>query len=355
MRNPLHYAVVVGVDRYPGLTDLRLPRNDATRFCEWLRDEDGGGLGAGNVRSIMRKDDETFSQPREARPRSDEIEWELVEIHECLRKAVADDPAAWEQSRLYVYVSGHGVAPTGGLGSIVFADAAPALNLWDLIELDALKSWYKRATLFRQVIVFADCCREQRPHAPALRLRFGEQRQRYGDSCDVLVVWGSEYAERAYEPQPDEVDATYGYFTTALIEGLKGGAADRNNGEISAVNLFQYISDGVIRMTRGTDFPQRPDYDGKVMEISIRPPGLGALPRANRRVSLTFPEGYGGRVELLRDDQEAIGEHDAGSGPWPVEVLDNVPYTVRPLDGQPALARGGAFTAVATGGDIDLS
>jgi hypothetical protein len=44
MTNEHHYAVVVGINRYPGIRDLQAARRDAEDFANWLRDPSGGAL-----------------------------------------------------------------------------------------------------------------------------------------------------------------------------------------------------------------------------------------------------------------------------------------------------------------------
>jgi hypothetical protein len=51
--NDHHYAVVVGINRYPGLSDLTGARADAEAFAQWLEDGDGGALPAANIRRVM--------------------------------------------------------------------------------------------------------------------------------------------------------------------------------------------------------------------------------------------------------------------------------------------------------------
>jgi hypothetical protein len=47
--NEHHYAVVVGINRYPGLSDLRGARADAGAFADWLERPDGGAVPPANV------------------------------------------------------------------------------------------------------------------------------------------------------------------------------------------------------------------------------------------------------------------------------------------------------------------
>jgi hypothetical protein len=47
--NELHYAIVVGINRYPGIGDLSGARAGAEQLAAWLSDPDVGSLPKANV------------------------------------------------------------------------------------------------------------------------------------------------------------------------------------------------------------------------------------------------------------------------------------------------------------------
>ena len=47
-----HYAILVAITRYPGLSNLNGPENDAEDFREWLLDEAGGNLDEKHIEVI---------------------------------------------------------------------------------------------------------------------------------------------------------------------------------------------------------------------------------------------------------------------------------------------------------------
>lgn len=350
-KNEWHYAVVVGIDAYPGVSDLRLPRHDAREFKTWLLSPQGGNLPRENVHCVMIEQDEpAFADAFAAEPTSDQLDKTLARIHKHYTTRLNNDPEGWDSSRLYLYASGHGIVASEGTGAVLFASADPVQNYWDGAEVAEYKSWYFTARLFREVLIFTDCCRERRPQAPQMRPRLGKVVD-FGPPCTVYVMFGAELGERAYEPNPDEIDQTRGYFTQALIHGLEGGATDPRTGEISGYTLFNYVKNAVTAVTHDTKFPQTPDQDGN-SAIVIRPPGE-PLPRREHKVRLVFPEGFTGRVRLWRR-QEQIGDWDAASGPWELTLPEDLEYTVQPLDGQPPFANGGAFRVIAKDADVHL-
>lgn len=44
-----HFAVLVTIDRYPGLTDLHGPEQDGHAFKAWLESATGGDVAAKNI------------------------------------------------------------------------------------------------------------------------------------------------------------------------------------------------------------------------------------------------------------------------------------------------------------------
>lgn len=355
MTNDFHYAVVVGINRYPGIRDLGKPRKDAQGFRDWLISEEGGRVPEENVRPLEATDDEerTFLDALGSRPRGDELEKDLVRIHEMQKAGLEKDPSGWYRSRLYVYVSGHGIAPADGVGAYQFADADPRRDYWDHAEFSALKEWYEKTVLFREVIFFADCCRERRPFAPGYKPKFGMPRENYGPSMECVLAYATEYGGKAFEAPDDEVESTYGFFTAALLEGLKGGAANPDTGEILSSALATYVQDWIDAKTGGTQYHQRSIMTGNIGEAMVlRPAGLGVLPRKRWRMNLQFPAGFASRAELLRKGRLTGDEWDAARGPWRIE-LDEDRYQVR-ASSDAVAGPIWEFTVVARGRDVRL-
>jgi hypothetical protein len=82
--NDAHYAVVVGINFYQHLGNLAGPSKDATRFCDWLVDDEGGRLRGANVRRV---------KATEARDGEDLIPT-LVDILDTLNSVNMECPAS---------------------------------------------------------------------------------------------------------------------------------------------------------------------------------------------------------------------------------------------------------------------
>jgi len=350
--NAHHYAVVIGINRYPALSDLTGPRADAEEFYDWLVDDSGGRVPPANIHRVIldQTQESAFGSPDDAKPTSHDIELKLKKIHATFARAMDEDPSPWDESRLYIYASGHGIVPSdgSGAGSLLCPSTDPPNNYWDTIGLSEVHDWYRAAGMFRDVVLLADCCRDRRPVAPAWKPRFGET-EHYGPS-QLLMAFATSYAELAYE----DLDRARGYFTSALVEGLRGGAANPASGEIRADALAAYVFNAVEAMTAGTPFEQVPEIRGDLgRPMVLRPAGLGPLPRKRRTVVLRFPDGYCDAVQL-QCAGEAIDRWDPARGPWRLRLDENFDYAVRPAGEGPRFRNGGAFGVIAKDVEVTL-
>jgi hypothetical protein len=166
--NKHHHAVVVGINRYPALSDLTGARGDAEAFARWLERPDGGALPAANVRRVMATEEEeaSFRESVLATPVREQIEDAIAACAEAARLAVRVDPSVWDEGRVYLYVAGHGLAPGGGEGALYLANAREGAGRH--LELAEYRKWCTRCAFFREVIVFADCCRTRESTVRAL-------------------------------------------------------------------------------------------------------------------------------------------------------------------------------------------
>jgi len=126
-----HYAVVVGIDKYPaieaGRYDLKCPIEDALRMQEWLSSRHGGNLD-GRVTTLTRTIPAGRPPPA---PVLDEINKAIID---CAKdfvsrrtkalKTEAARKAAWQTSRLYFYTSGHGMDGEGDDLALITANAS---------------------------------------------------------------------------------------------------------------------------------------------------------------------------------------------------------------------------------------
>lgn len=352
--NDLHYAVVVGINRYPGIRDLAFARPDAEAFRDWLLSAEGGGLPAENVVLVAAspQEEQAFAGAVDARPKRSEVDVALRKINQTVRERVAQNADDWERTRLYLYVSGHGVAPPTSEGAVLMADAERDV-LGECIELGLYSQWYEGCGVFRELVVLADCCRERPKGAPPGTLPpFNLCQKPFGRTTRV-VGYATGLAELAYEPlEAESPDEQRGFFTKALLDGLAGAAAvDPNHGGITSETLAVYVSKAVEEMTKEQLVPQRAQILVEAGNpILLRP--IAVQQRPKWTVTITLPAGFAGEVELRRGDQSVVERHPAGT-PWRLD-LDEGLYGVFAVDGQaaPGFANGGLFQVL--GGDTNV-
>ncbi|MEU8413912.1 caspase family protein [Amycolatopsis japonica] len=301
-----HYALVVGIGRYPGHSDLAAPVNDAHAFRAWLLDHEGGGLPEGNVRLVTTPDDLAPAvSSRDATPVKEQIDNALLELEEQVTAAVEGDPSRWSVSRLYLYVAGHGIMPDrSDTTALLMANSDQRRGIWHNIDIGLYLSWYARSAPYSEIVAFADCCRSWRGSAEGMPPPF----TRVGRPREIvrqMACYASAPDQVAYE----ETDALiplrqrHGYFTKALLAALREAPADEVLGGITSVTIGPYLKTSVRAATEG----RRTTQTVQVITDSASP----ILLASNRtdpllhRVKLRFPPGYRGKVDLVQNEGSA--------------------------------------------------
>jgi hypothetical protein len=347
--NDLHYAVVVGINRYPGIRDLRYARTDAEAFRDWLVSPDGGRLPQENVVLVTATEDQeqTFTSALDARPTRTDVDRALRRINDTVRRRVSENAADWDRTRLYFYVSGHGIAPPTSQGALLMADAERDV-LGESIELALYGQWYEGCGVFREVVIFADCCRERVPGAPPGRYPpFNLCSKPYG-RITRLVGYATGLGELAFEPfEAEDPDKERGFFTRALLDALERAPVDPAAGGITSETLGPYVRQTVEELTKEAPNPQLAKIVVEAGEpILLRP--AQASERARWKVTITLPAGFAGEAELLRGDRSLVERRSAAAGPWELQLEEGF-YGVFPAGGAQPLH---LFQVV--GGDIDV-
>src|SRR3954471_19721048 len=76
-------ALVVGINRYPGLKDLSGPENDAQEFYKWVTSPTGGGVASGNAKLIVSSQFPVPTSVREALPAQEAITDFFMDLDEA--------------------------------------------------------------------------------------------------------------------------------------------------------------------------------------------------------------------------------------------------------------------------------
>ncbi len=346
MRNPLHYGVAVGINVYPAIGRLAHARRDARAFGRWLRDADGGGLPKANVKVIAVTDRSMRGKQRaNAKPIAKQVFEAIDQFRLDVDAKIDNDPELFHQTRLYLFVSGHGIAPQAGDAALLMADAGSNDYQDNNVSCRELIDYFELRQYFRELVVFADCCRTI-PGGGATpgRPPWNRTPRNYGG---VLKVWGwaTEFADVALEPSSGggtsgaSDDGRHGHFTKALLEGLGGAAVDEATREINAMALRAFVKRRVEELTGGRQKSKIVDPDPVVFRAGVT--------ARKHRVKIAFPAGYTSKVVLEDGAHEALDRHEANAKPWVVELPDGL-YRVRPE------RRGASASPFHNGGIFDV-
>jgi hypothetical protein len=321
MGNPFHFALVVGISRYPGgYTFLRGPVNDAWAFAKWAMSPSGGGVPKENMGLCVTPagGEMTLENARPTKEVIDAKLWSLRARAQTAYRALPEEERAQarEASRLYIYVAGHGIMPGGGVAALLDALAQPDRRT--NLELSRYGSWFERDGAFAEVCIFADCCRNFELLAEPRGPDFDNPAQ-LGARVFALVGYATTAGELAreeterYEPEVPP-DQRRGYFSRALIDGLKGKATNPDTGYVTDTSLAVYVSDEVKKHTKN-----RPAHQRQTIQMPVdlsHCMTFGPKRRVQpRRVVIRFPPGFGGDVDLIAPDRTK-SRWRASDGTW---------------------------------------
>ena len=246
---PKRFALIIGVDRYDDtqITTLGGAANDAKALRDALVHY--AGFGEDQV-TLLASD-----QPPERQPTRGNILRRLSNLKGVVPK----------EGLLLVAFSGHGIEREQQ--AFLLPQDAQVSNDVELLEQTAInvtqiKNQIKKLGL-AQVVMILDACRND-PGGRAeadnpLSANFAR-----GFNFDVrnheveafATLYATAVGHRAYE----YTEKKQGYFTWALVEGMKGGAANER-GEVTLAGLVKYLQDRVpkrVALDLGAGKEQRP-------------------------------------------------------------------------------------------------
>ena len=210
-------AILIGVNTYEELEDLRSPRADLRALEQVLQ-------ANGHFDRILVLDDPTRTEAMEA------LEATLSE----------GDP----KDLLFLSFSGHGVKDTRGRLHLAFRNTRRKRFETTAISAEVLKRMLEDSRM-RSKVLLLDCCYGG-AFADGFATRSGEDEhidfeRELSDGAGTYVIAASGALEKAREG-----DNTHGAqpspFTSAVVRGLSGAAPDTNgDGWIDAVELYQYV------------------------------------------------------------------------------------------------------------------
>lgn len=237
--NDQDYAVVVGINYYPGLGSLQGAEYDAEQFAAWLENPDGGGVPPGNVRRVRSSDFHPPPPPTpfEARPNDVSFETQLFDIVLDHATRAPRQPAG---RRLYLYLSGHGFSGTSTSEAALYA-ANAAFPQYRHIAATRYAEWLQAGALFQEIVLIMDCCRDLSLISPILSPFLLPLQNPAGAAQVRRLGWYAVPAgAKARERQIDPGGPVRGVFTYLLLEALRETPADAN-GDVWADRVADHV------------------------------------------------------------------------------------------------------------------
>ncbi len=247
------WAIVVGVQIYPGLTSLGGPKNDAEAFCEWLVDEKGGAVKPKQVKLIVTPPDRDFQSADDAEPTELKVRKAAEAIQKQANNNLLKTGKKYVGRRLYLYFAGHGFSPRNDQTALLMADATkqhvgPPYHWLG----DYTANWFWQAGYFDEIMLFMDCCRENydlpavnMPWLDEVCVDFKERVKRFYAFATGWTLLSRELA--------DQNGTVRGVFTSTLLEGLRSRATEVNTNRVTTRSLQKYLTDSIPTL-RDSDF-----------------------------------------------------------------------------------------------------
>lgn len=264
-KNVDDYAVVVGINEYPGFRPLKGAVEDALDFLRWLCEEEyGGSLPERNCQRVLSVKDPLA-------PLQEQIDVAFDAVFSAI-------PSAKPARRLYVYFSGHGMAESPLITDLCLANWAekfPNRALDAQEYLDVLLAKGK----FREIVMLLDCCRVRIVSAKGIHPGFNAVAPAPGSSqARYFLANATEFLNSSYEaatgvPGGSSGSVVRGYFTRALMTALRGAAASAKGG-VRASALKTYLEENVAVLARADGREQ----DSEVANVLKGDPLFGSAP-----------------------------------------------------------------------------
>jgi hypothetical protein len=335
------WAIVVGVRKYPSLTDLDGPENDANAMYQWLISPQGGDVPAEHVARILSSQFPAPLSPARAEPTTAQIQQAFEDLQDVAAKNGAAGNGRRVGRRLYIYLSGHGCAPRPNESALLTANASQ-LRVGYHILGKLYADWFLQSNFFDEAELFMDCCRESYPQAPPNvppwiditgAGALDTARAFYG----FATKWSRLSRERLMED-----GQVHGVFTWALLQGLKT-AADANH-QVTGSSLGGYLYNNMKTFLTPDDLadpdvPKEPelvyDQNHAIVFCALPPPDQPAQPNQpapESPVTFTLPAQAAGKlVQVLNTTFKEV-RRAQGTPPLWQTSLPPGPYIAQILE-----------------------
>jgi hypothetical protein len=223
-------AIVVGVSHYPGLGNLSGPENDATAFADWLCSPLGGNVPPNNIDLIVSSDFKWCQDPVDAEPTTQTVKKAID------RLCVIGASSGYVGRRLYLYMSGHGLAPELEKAALVMANAAKR-RTGHHVPGPPYAEWFRKSKYFHEVVLFMDCCFKVDEISPP-QLCHLDRQSPTTSPVRYYYALAADLTQPAHE-LPDESGEMHGVFTASVLAALWQGPP--SGGDVTGAWLEEIV------------------------------------------------------------------------------------------------------------------
>lgn len=302
--NTEDHAILLAVNRYPGLSSLKGPENDAKAFHDWLVSPEGGAVPETQVISILSSDPPTPSDLYDEHPT-------VRDFHRALDNLTLDAQRQFKARagrRLYLFLAGHGFT-AGAIKNDPALFTAEA-QAYDAVHIAAPRYATRMADagLFDEIVLVMDCCQDFFFTKEVMNPTWMPPARNMTNQVKVFQAFGAPRGQAAYEDVATEGGPVRGNFSRIWCEALATAEAD-DAGWVTS----ETVRRRVLRLWKDSGLQEKtgnvPPIDLPSDEIRFyRRGGAPQAPQSPRLVGTSLPPvGRGGpRAAATRRLEEDI-------------------------------------------------
>jgi hypothetical protein len=270
-----HYALIVGINKYPEFRTLKGAENDANELEKWLIGD--LAVPAANITKLVSSAYE-FDDVFGAKPVGQQVHDWLNALDAAAAKAGEVDFPIGE--RVYIAFACHGYnAATAQQTAIM---PCTRTDYWDVIPLVPLKTYLQTKAYFKEIVMLSDACRDQIdyavdpiwPRKPTAHAKAAEVR--------IFEAYAAKAGQKAIER--DFGNGNWrGVMSQAFLQGVRGVAADEN-GDVWAHKLESHVRFAVVdklgkEANPAIESPEPPDEPMLICKVAQRHPKVVIDPK----------------------------------------------------------------------------
>jgi hypothetical protein len=308
---------------------LQGPEIDAKAFYDWVTTDGGVDATRGHATLILSSQHPKSTKALDAQPTAELLKTEFARLEDL----AANAPNGKAGTRLYLYLSGHGFGQDLYTASLLMANATQS-RTGNHIPGRAWADHFCARSYFDEVLLFMDCCRER--YAPAILNGPGGHDLPVPSTARRFYAYSAKHGRLSVERNIG--GQVRGVFTAALLDALRGGAAE-DNGEVTNASLEAFLYENVRSYLDPADLADadvatEPELFSDP-PATVRPFVIARAKQVLHEVSLPVPVTNGDVVELWGEGSD--GKYARlwtattdGSGAWPLVLPRGTYHLITP-------------------------